>query len=259
MSNETERATKLLNASYYAGLLSKDSAGALAALPQHCEEVGRALGSDATGHDVMLVTILVDDSTSIEHIASGREAEEGGHDFLLSVLDDYAKTTETLVHTRFLNQGTFSPYRLLPQARPLKGGLTFSLNGTPLYRQALLTLGSVVAKTRQETEARPGRSVRTVTLIITDGEDTASGDTTASHVRFLVQDMMDIAGNHIVAGMGIGPSYERVFRSMGIPQKFIFEAGANAEEIKSMFIRFRTDVLEPAAKSGASFSQLLAG
>lgn len=256
MPNKIEQATALLNSSYYEGLLSPESAKALAALPQHPEEIAAALGSDATGTDVMLVTILVDDSLSIRDITSGRQAEERGHDRLLEVL---GRRTETnvLVHTRLLNRGSFSPYSSLQSARNLREHLHLSPDGTPLYRQSLLTLGSVMAKSLQLEQQ--GKRVRTVTLIITDGDDNRSGHTTATHVRFWVQDMMVHASNHIIAGMGIGATYARVFRDMGIPKAFIFKAGATAEEINKMFDSFEKTVLLPAAASEGSFRQLVAG
>ena len=256
MSNELQQVANLLESGYRDGTLSEESADALAALPELYKEVAGALGSHATDSEVLLVTILVDDSESIRTITRGIEAEEQGHDRLLAVLKRRGMT-QALVHTRLLNQGAYSPYRPLSEARKLSPGfLRLSPDGTPLYLQSLLTLGSVIVKTRQQEEHR--RRIRTATLIITDGEDNASVEITAQHVRFLVRDMLEFASNHIVAGMGIGESYERVFRSMGIPQRFIFKGKATAEEIDKMFDRF-AETLTLAAESEASFLQLTSG
>ena len=248
----------MLNGSYAQGYLSDESVHALRALPRHCEEIGRALGSDAPGADVLLVTILVDDSDSIGMITNGPGAEERGHDRLLEVLKRRG-FTQALVHTRLLNGGTFSPYRPLAQAQTLSPNkLQLRRDGTPLYRESVLTLGSVIAKTQQQQEQ--GRRVRTVTLIITDGEDNTSGSVTAPDARCLVADMLEFASNHIVAGMGIGETgFTDVFQAMGIPSRFIFTAGSTAEEIDRMFDRFERTILEPAAASEGSFLQLAAG
>lgn len=256
MPNEIEEAADLLELSYAAGLLSDESAGALAALPQIAGEVAQALGINATGSDVLLVTILVDDSESIPMIARGIQAEEQGHDRLLDVLDRRAYT-QSLVHTRVLNGGSFSAYRPLADARRLSPDqLRISEGGTPLYLQSVLTLGSVIAKARQQ--ADQGRNVRTFTLIITDGEDNASGAVTARHVQFIVRDMLDFASNHIVAGMGIGEHFAPTFRAMGIPERFIRSAGATAEDIDRLFDEF-SETLALAAESEASFLQLTSG
>jgi hypothetical protein len=257
MTTDLELAASLLESCYREGTLSEESADAIAAVPRVYKEVATALGSDATDSDVRLVTILVDDSESIRTITRGIQAEEQGHDRLLAVLKR-RELTQALVHTRLLNQGAYSPYRPLSNARKLSPGLLrLSPAGTPLYLQSLLTLGSVIVKTRQQEEQR--RRIRTATLIITDGEDNASGDITARHVRFLVRDMMEFARNHIVAGMGIGETdFHRVFRTMGIPERFIFTAGSTAEDIETMFDAFADD-LALAAGGEASFRQLLSG
>jgi hypothetical protein len=257
MPNDIERTTELLNGTYYEGLISEPAAKALADVPGYREEIAQSLGSDGSGAEILLVTILVDDSLSIANIAGGKPAEEQGHDRLLDVLDRRGGT-QTLVQTRLMNRGSFSPYRLLPQAAHLRGQLRCDGKYTPLYHQSLLTLGSVIAKTREQEER--GRATRTVTLIVTDGVNNDSSSTTAAHVRLLVRDMHEFTSNHIVAGMGIGGDYDAVFREMGIPRRFRFDAvGATAADINRLFERFETLVLEPASTSQSAYVQLLAG
>jgi hypothetical protein len=261
VANEIERARQLLSDSYSLGFLSDDSADFLEKLlPQTAAQVARALGTGSTdiATDILLVTILVDDSDSIGMISHGIRAEERGHDHLLSRLA-HRGGTHALVHTSFLNQGTFSPFSPASEALRLSPGkLSLSPAGTPLYRQCVLTLASVIAKAR-DLEAQ-GIAVRTVTLVITDGEDTTSREITARHVRFLVRDMLDMASNHIVAGMGIGErSFYRIFAEMGIPRKFIKTAGATDEDIDAMFDAFYEETLALAFESQASFAQLTAG
>jgi hypothetical protein len=124
--------------------------------------------------------------------------------------------------------------------------------------QSLLTLGTVITKAREE-EAR-GATVRTFTLIITDGEDNNSGDITASHVRVLVADMLEFATNHIVAGMGVGErvNFYDVFESLGIPKGWILTTGADVDTLQAKF-RAISRSLGLAASSEAEFAQLAAG
>jgi hypothetical protein len=131
---------------------------------------------------------------------------------------------------------------------------------TPLYLQSLLTLGTVVAKAQEEEDR--GANVRTFTLIITDGLDNNSGIIAASDVRAVVADMLQFATNHIVAGMGIGElpgvSFRQIFRSMGIPERWIFTAGTSLDELRRVFDEIARK-LGLAASSEAGFLQLQSG
>jgi hypothetical protein len=102
--------------------------------------------------------------------------------------------------------------------------------------------------------------VRAFTIIITDGEDTGAHGITAQHVRALVTDMLEFASNYIVIGMGMGDeeAFRKVFRAMGIPNRWILHADSTADDMAATFQKIAKD-LALAAESEASFLQLSAG
>ncbi len=129
--------------------------------------------------------------------------------------------------------------------------------GTPLYDQALVLLATVLAKTQEFVEN--GVPARTVTLLITDGDDQHSR-AKASTVAAVVKDMQR-AENHIVAGMGISDGstdFHRVFRSMGIRDEWILVPGNTAGEIRRAFQVFSQSAVK-AGQRGQGFSKLALG
>jgi hypothetical protein len=257
---ETERGADLLGRAYADGELSEESKQALVAVGGIGTEAGHALGRTSEGNDVLLVTILVDDSTSITDAPYGPEAVRLGHNFCLDVLQR-ASGRQVLVHTRYLNGGSLSPY-LDVAAAPRLNAENYQpmVPKTPLYKQSVVALGAVMAKVRAERERE--RQVRAFTLFVTDGGDNASKDVAAQHVRFLVQDMLEFSADHIVAGMGIGsPDYfRRVFTEMGIPDGWILTPDATAEDIERVFVEEVVPSLTRAAIGGdAGWAQLKAG
>lgn len=244
-----------LEGAYADGVLSEVSRDALLGVPRIGGEIARSLGDGAGGDELLLVTMLVDDSASI-----GERAGEvrRGHDLMLKALSGGGET-RVLVHTRLLNGGVLSPYEPLARATALTER-NYATRGaaTPLYLQSVIALASVIATAREEEAA--GRRVRTFTLLITDGEDNNSGATTVESVRFLITDMLEFATNHIVAGMGIGDErrFGEIFRSLGIPGRWIFTPRSSTEEIAEIF-KTLADSLVLAASSEAAFLALSAG
>jgi hypothetical protein len=252
---EIERAAGLIERLVQRGAVSQETTDALLDTEQAAVEIGRGLGEHSSARDVLLATILVDDSTSI-----GRLVPEVryGHSLLLDALASESTTADVQVLTRALNRGVIAPYKSLSRATPLTeanfSGRT-QIPHTPLYLQTVLTLGTVLAKAH-ELEGK----VRTFTLIITDGMNEAtSAPTTARDVRAIVADMMQFATNHIVAGMGIGEycDFRAVFREMGIPERWILTTGVSAAELRAKF-RQIAESLMLAASSEAEFQRQLA-
>jgi hypothetical protein len=119
--------------------------------------------------------------------------------------------------------------------------------GTPLYDQTAVVLGTVVAKAQELQQA--GIAVRTVTLIITDGGDYGSTRCKPADVKAIVADML-AQENHIVAAMGISDGttdFRAVFRSMGIPDKWILTPGNSATEIRRAFAVFSQSAVRASA------------
>lgn len=258
MAGSIDRAAGLLERAYGSGELSEGSTQALVALNDAASRIGSSLGEAAGGGEVLLATMLVDDSLSIGQIDGGVPAVITGHGSCLDALAEQ-QDASVLVHTRFLNSGTAFPFRALSTATRLnKENYTLSGRGTPLYLQSVITLGTVIAKVREERER--GVLARAFTVLITDGEDNDSGAFESRHVRALVRDMLESPDDHIVAGLGIGnPDHFRlVFRDMGIPEDWIRSCPADAESIRRMFRRI-AKLLQLAAKGDEGWLQLEAG
>lgn len=253
MSDELDRVASILGDAAAAGAISEGSQQALLRVGGVGAEVARRIGEEVAADELLLVTILVDDSGSMDNNCP---AVCHGHGLLLQALAG-TKATPSLVHTGFLNGSILSPYQPLAQATPLTEANYSCGRNTPLYRQSVITLGSVMAKAQEQ--AAKGRRVRTFTLIITDGGDNDSRGTTAADVRFLVRDMA-LATNHIVAGMGIG--YEDLFRGvfieMGIPDRWILTPNATVDEMRAALEKVAAS-LQLAASGEAGFRQLASG
>lgn len=263
MGSDIERAAELLDELDRSGALSPEASAALLGTKAAPREIGSGLGDVSRGHDLLLATILVDDSPSVYRLVP---YIRGGHARMLRSLQNQEGETEVLVLTRAFNRGVLSPYRGSGEAMALTAtnyDHDRLLPYTPLYKQALLTLATTMAKAREA--ERNGADVRTFTLILTDGQDNpdpkdGSRAVTATEVRAIVNDMLAFATNHIVAGMGVGEivNWHQVFESMGIPKDWIFDAGATVEELDKIFERI-SKRLALAASSKAGFLELTAG
>jgi hypothetical protein len=260
MGYEVERVVGAVERLYGSGTLSQASAHALLNTGNAALEVSRGVGEVSSADELLLATLLVDDSPSIGRFVSDVRY---GHNNMLEALRMVNTTAEIQVHTRAFNRGVLSAYRPLARAMELD---TFNFSGsqlsnwTPLYLQSLLTLGTVATKAQIEEDR--GAKVRTFTLIVTDGEDNDSGSFEVEHVRVVVADMLEFATNHIVAGMGIGErrgvSFRQVFRAMGIPERWIYTSGTDVKDLRKAFDKIIRD-LQLAASGEAEFRQLRAG
>jgi hypothetical protein len=258
VGQEVERAAESLEALYRSGALSDDTKDALVSVKGVAEQIASGLGDRSEGDELLLAVILVDDSTSV---AINMPEIRLGHKLMLDALRAEAFTADVQVHTRALNRGVLSPYKSLASAAPLTeqnySGSRL-MPKTPLYLQSLLTLGTVMVKAQEEEER--GVKVRTFSLILTDGEDNQSGRIESSHVRALTTDMLEFSMAHIVAGMGVGEriDYREVFRSMGVPERWIFTPGSSVDELRHVFRQIARS-LALAASSESGFLQLAAG
>ena len=105
-----------------------------------------------------------------------------------------------------------------------------------------------------------GVPVRTVTCIITDGNDEHSIQQSPRSVASVAQDLLR-QENHIIAAMGIDDGhtdFKEVFKSMGIPEEWIITPGNSPREIRDAFQLFSRSAVK-ASQSGESFSQTALG
>jgi molecular chaperone DnaK (HSP70) len=242
--------------------LTRPSVEVLAAVADAREEISQASGEGSSAAQILLATIVVDDTRSItfDNGPLAAVAVRNGHNRCVAALTQASGATEVLVQTRFLNKGLIAPYTRGTRALMLDA-TSYSADGgdTPLYRQSVIALGSAVTKARQLRSH--GAAVRTFTLIITDGADNASGAITAKHVACLVGDMQEFSNNHhLIVGMGIGADakFRPIFTEMGLNDNCILTSEATREELLATF-RSLAQKLLLAAGSEQAFVRLQEG
>ncbi len=235
-NDDDDKVKKLLAEAHDAGALSAKSLAALDVVDVGAQ-IQAGLGvtiDDVAASEVVLLTMMPDDSQSIA-AANNTGAVRDGHNFVLEALAKSKQSGEVLAHTRYLNGHVLYPYTELAHAQTMTSTNYNPSLGTPLFDQTVVLLGTVIAKAQELAQA--GIAVRTVTLIITDGGDYGSTRCRAADVKAIISDML-AQENHIVAAMGISDGttdFRKVFRSMGIPNKWILTPGNSASEIRRAF------------------------
>lgn len=212
---------------------------------------------DVEASDVVLLTIMPDDSGSIAS-AQNEQNVRDGHNLVLDALMASKQQDNVLAHTRYLNGEVLFPYVAISQAIRLDN-LNYNPNkGTPLYDQAIVLLGTVLAKTKEF--ADNGVPARTITLIITDGDDVHSVRANPAMVKAVVDPMLR-AENHIIAAMGIddgNTDFREIFREMGIRDEWILTPANDQAEIRKAFQVFSQSAVR-ASQSAVNFSQMAMG
>lgn len=227
---------QLLDDAFAQGTLSRASLATLDVVDVGAQ-IQAGLGvelDDVAASEVVLLTMMPDDSASIAS-AGNTAAVRDGHNLVLDALRASKQGGEVLAHTRYLNGEILCPYAPLDQAPAMTAANYDPRHGTPLYDQAVVLLGTVLAKSQELAAA--GVAVRTVTLLITDGGDYGSTRCRAGHVKALVDDLL-AQENHIVAAMGISDGttdFRQVFRDMGIPDRWVLTPSGTASEIRKAF------------------------
>jgi len=243
--SQTVDVDSLFQTAHDEGVLSQDALRALTGVVDIGEQIQAGLGTPAAAvaaSEVVLVTVLLDDSGSIR-FSGNTQAVRDGHNGVIDALNASKQSGSVLFYTRYLNAHNYNP------------------NGdTPLYDQTLVTLGTVLAKSQEF--ADNGVPVRTVTLIVTDGEDTSSR-AGAKKIKPIIQDML-MAETHIVAAMGIGESLQEqsrshhVFQEMGIRPEWILTPSTDQHAIRQAFNVFSQSAVR-ASQSAMNFGQAAVG
>lgn len=246
--DDDDKIKQLLGDAHAQGALSAQSLATLDVVDVGAQ-IQAGLGvtiDDVTASEVVLVTMMPDDSGSIAS-AGNTGAVRDGHNYVLDALGGAKQSGEVLAHTRFLNGHVLTPYTALASAVRLDARNYDPNLGTPLYDQTVVVLGTVIAKAQELAQA--GIAVRTVTLLITDGGDAGSTRCRAADVAALVRDML-AQENHIVAAMGISDGstdFRAVFRAMGIPDRWILTPTNSASEIRRAFAVFSQSAIRASA------------
>lgn len=250
---------ELLQAAHREGELS-DAALAALSIPDLGAQIQAGLGvhpDDVPASEVVLVTMMPDDSGSIR-FGSNAQAVRDGHNLVLDALAASKQRDSILVHTRYLNGTVLYPYCALAGALRMDSHNYDPDGGTPLYDQSVVLLGTVLAKAREFAEA--GVPVRTVTLLLSDGADEHSSESRAREVAAIVSDMRK-AERHIVAALGVDDGrtdFRKVFREMGVEDRWILTPGNKAAEIRRAFAVFSQSAVR-ASSSAGRFAQASLG
>jgi len=219
---------------------------------------------DITTSEVLLVTVLLDDSGSIRFAGNAQLVREG-HNMMLSALKDAKQSGSVLISCRYLNEGRSTPGGVLYPYRPLDGAdqLTpqnYDPNGgTPLYDQAAVTLTGVAAKMAEFEQG--GVAARAVTVFVTDGADMHSRQHHAGTVRPMVEGMLRTEA-HIVIGMGIddgSTDFRQVFQDMGLRDEWILTPANTHSEIRRAFQVVSQSAVRASQAAGGSFSKVALG
>jgi hypothetical protein len=234
--DDNDKLKKLFDDAHQMGALSKKSLATLDVLDLGAQiQAGLGIAvDDVQASEVLLVTMMPDDSQSIAS-ANNEAAVRDGHNLVLDALGASKQAGDVFVHTRYLNGDVITPYAPLDHAVRMSVQNYDPRHGTPLFDQSVVLLGTVVAKAQELSQA--GIAVRTVTLIITDGGDYGSTRHRAADVRSLVEDMV-ARETHVVAAMGLDDGttdFRKVFRDMGIPDRWIMTPRSTPSEIRRAF------------------------
>lgn len=262
MSKTASNVNELLKGAHKEGDLSAASMQALTANLDIGAQIQAGLGigaEDVQSSEVVLVTMQPDDSGSIR-FGGNSQAIRDGHNEVIKALQATKQKDGILVHNRYLNGDVLYPYVKLDDAVLMTDKNYAPDKGTPLYDQAIVLLGTVLAKTKDF--ADNGIPVRSVTLLMTDGADLHSRGC-AKDVKALVADMLR-KETHIVAAMGFkdqtsgSVDFHDVFREMGIRDEWILTPKTSPSEIRKAFQLFSQSAVR-ASQNAASFSKTALG
>lgn len=218
---------------------------------------------DVESSEVVLVTLLVDDSGSIR-FAGNADAVRKGHNELVKALTDSKQSAAVLISCRYLNDspgtdhGVLYPYRQLDGAEELTPQNYDPNGGTPLYDQIAVTLTGVAAKMAEFENG--GVAARAITVIVTDGSDQHSYQHSARSVKPIVDELL-LTEQHIIAAMGIDDGmtdFTQVFEEIGVQPDWILTPGNSPSEVRKAFQVVSQSAVR-ASQTAGSFSQTALG
>ena len=190
--------------------------------------------------EVILVTLLIDDSDSIRK-AGNAEAVCSGYNLIRSSVMESKEAATVVMGCRFLNgeggnaHGVLYPYLPLEQTPILSAANYHPGGGTPLYDQMAVTLTGIATKIAEYEQG--AIAVKAITAAVTDGKDEYSHVHNAESIRTMVQGLLSTE-MHAIFGMGIHDGhtdFRRVFKDMGLPDQSILTPGNSPSEIRRAF------------------------
>ncbi len=239
------------------------SADATSAMQLLVDDVGTAIQAglgdvaidDIATSEVVLVSLLIDDSGSIRH-RNNAQAVRDGHNLVLDALDGAKSSAAVLISCSYLNGDVLYPYVTLDNAVRMDAS-NFDPNGlTPLYERSEVVLTTTAAKMAEFENG--GVTARAITVIVTDGGDN-NGPTAPPSTRRMVEGLLR-SEQHIIAGVGVddgNTDFRAVFGSMGVPDEWVLTPGNSPSEIRAAFHTISQSAVR--ASQTATFSQTAMG
>lgn len=218
--------------------------------------LGLAIDDLTTSSEVLLVSLLIDDSGSID-AAGNEQVVRDGVNFIVDSLkkSKQGQGDSILVSIRYLNGTVLVPYVTLDQVPKLDTSNYQANGGTPLYQQSIVICGQATAKVQEF--ADNGCMARGVTALISDGADQHSPrGQRAPEVQKVISDMRKTE-SHIVIGVGIddgSTDFKKVYAEMGIDPKHILTPGNTQSEIRKAFAVISQSAVR-ASQGAQGFSQ----
>src|SRR6218665_2603724 len=144
--------SQLLEDAHAEGVLSPSSLQALTVVDLGAQiQAGLGVGvDDVQAIEGVLVTVMPDDSGSIGMGGHARTVCDG-HNLVLDALLSSQQKDGILFHTRYLNGTVLNPFRPLEDVVRMHAKNYDPDQGTPLYDQAVVLLGTVLAKAQEFT------------------------------------------------------------------------------------------------------------
>ncbi len=190
---------------------------------------------DIEAAEVTLVTLLVDESSSIEGYGLTRAVQDGHRELVQALRSsDEADGLMLALWTFHGSRQVVHGYLPVEQAEPLTDARYRPRGCTSLYDAWCEALASNVAYAQQLRDG--GAPVRSVVVVITDGEDTASKRRPAD-CRSLSRDLL-ASEQFVLAFVGLGAderAFRRVARDMGVPDDSVLVQGATPKAIREVF------------------------
>lgn len=216
--------------------------------------------SEMNSDDVQFVTILVDDSGSM---ASHTDAVTRGQQRIIRILQEGPRPDTFYLSTQVLN-GRYGdpkslivgPYNPLTEAAKLDQRNYRPEGGTPLATRTHEVLLDVLNKVGHATEE--WKTVRSATLIMTDGGDTDGNSALYKKVKDEVTKMRETR-RHIVAAMAFGVgqrAFTDMFTQLGLDPQWILTTNSTDQDIYNALTQFG-QAASQAAASEETFQLLL--
>jgi hypothetical protein len=212
---------------------------------------------DIEATDVTLVTVLIDASSSIQMMGLEQAVRDGQAE-LLGAFDGSKEKDSILVALWTFNSDVSVVHSYVPvgDATRLDASTYRGTGYTRLYDAWCDALAANVAYAQQLRDA--GTPVRSVVVVITDGEDTGS-KRKAKHARALSEDLLR-SEQFVLAFVGVGAeaSFRQIAKNMGIPDGCVeVQSNATPAGLRQVFqmvsrsaIRASQGKIQPGANAG---------